>query len=214
MRKLFTLIFLMLIVSASMAQEGKSEMPFTLKGKKALSFSFNGFNLGEFYGGVGGKMWLSNSVALFASVDMNYATSGLDKSDQRNGSKSSNFTTGLNAGMIKTLSSNKRFLPYLGFNLGLDYSKSTTEPDNVNGFNTKTESGMFNIDLGAALGVESFITDGISLSAQHVFGLGFGFGTYKQTTEQPNQPNQVYEQNQSSFNFGLGTSSLILSVYF
>jgi len=206
----------MLIFSASMAQEGKSEMPFSLKGKKALSFSFNGFNLGEFYGGIGGKMWISNSVALFASVDMDYSSSTTKRSEQTNGNKSSSFSTGLTFGMNKKMGSNKRFLPYFGGSVGFSYSRSSSETNFAvaDDYNNLYENGMLNINLGGTLGVESFITDGISLAAQHTLGLGFGTGSVKTTLQRPNQLDQVDEQDQSSFNFGFGTSSLILSVYF
>jgi len=39
-----------------------------MKDFKALCFSFNGFNLGEFYGGIGGKYGISESMSLFSSI--------------------------------------------------------------------------------------------------------------------------------------------------
>lgn len=215
MRNVLTIILLLVLMQFSFSQETKSDTPFYPKSKKALSFSFNGLNLGEFYGGVGGKLWLSNSFALFASLDMDYSSNTIKESEQSNGTKTSLFSSGLTVGTNLYLSQNKRFLPYLGFNIGFGLSSTTTETDFIN-TDAKNifETGLVNFGLGAALGVESFITESVSLSAQHALGLSLGSGSRKTTLKRPNQLDQVDENDESQFDFGLGTSSLILSIYF
>lgn len=215
MRTFLTLMMLLSLVIFSFAQDTKSTDSISRASNKALSFSFNGLNLGEYYGGVGGKLWLSEALVLFASIDMDYDSNTQKKSTQTNGLKNTNFSTGLTVGSDFYLTGSRRFMPYIGFNAALGYSGTTLETDfaNIDGKNI-TETGMFNFSLGAGLGVESFITSSISMAAQHVFSFGFGTGSRKTTLKRANQLDQVDESDLSNFNIGFGTSSLILSIYF
>ena len=215
MRTFLILIMLLSLAVFSFAQETKSTDSFSRASNKALSFSFNGLNLGEYYGGVGGKLWLSDALVLFASIDMDYNSNTQKKSAQSNGSKNSNFSTGLTVGTDFYLTDSRRFMPYIGVNAALGFSSTTSETDfaNFDGKNI-TETGLFNFSLGAGLGVESFVSSSVSIAAQHVFSFGFGTGSRKTTLKRANQLDQVDENDLSNFNIGLGTSSLILSIYF
>lgn len=101
------------------------------KGRKALSFSFNGLNINEFYGGFGGKYWTSNNTALFGSIDFElyYDYEDYDK-DSDSDRKSRQNDLSLTLGMEKHFYACRKVSPYWGFygRIGHDYAKIIEDP--------------------------------------------------------------------------------------
>lgn len=68
---------------------------------------------------------------------------------------------------------------------------------------------MFYTGLQLGFGAEYWITHRISLAGQQLFRFSYGFGS-NENRGGSNTP----KQNVTTFNVGLGTTSLILSLYF
>ena len=68
---------------------------------------------------------------------------------------------------------------------------------------------MFSIIPGFLLGFEYFLRDDISLSAQSSLDIAFRWGS-----EEINDGYYLMEIDRSEFDFHIGTSKLLLTVYF
>ena len=198
MKKISLFAFIIFLSFISFAQSDNYKT-------KALSFSFNGLNLSSYYGGVGGRIWLSDNTVLNASIggyisERDYEkTETLDKGIQKNKSLI------IGIGMENHLEDLADFSPY--FSTRISYSLTDQYYRSSNGYsaqNNKTNS--VNLDFG--FGIEYWINKRISLSGQHLFYLGYTTG--EQSTGNLGEENQ----NIKGFNVGVGTTSIILSIYF
>ena len=172
---------------------------------KALSFSFNGLNLSSFYGGVGGRIWVSDNTVLNASIggyinETDYEkTETLDKGIQKNKS----LTVGI--GLENHLDNFSDFSPY--FSTRISYSHTDQYyRSSIGYFLQENKNNSINLNLG--FGIEYWIDKRISLSGQHLFYLGYNKG--EQSTGNPSDENQ----DTKGFQIGFGTTSMILSIYF
>jgi len=172
---------------------------------KALSFSFNGLNLSSYYGGVGGRIWVSDNTVLNASIggyinETDYdKTETLDKGIQKNKS----LTIGI--GLENHLQDFSDFSPY--FSTRISYSHTDQYyRSSSRYFLQDNKTNSINLDFG--FGIEYWIDKRISLSGQHLFYLGYNKG--EQSMGYPNDENQ----NTKGFQLGFGTTSIILSIYF
>ncbi len=185
-RMMAVLVCIVLMFSVSAAQE-TSIAP----SAKALLFSFSGLaNLGanEFQGGIGGKYFLSNDMALRGSLQIASASqtvpanppAGLPGQD---GSTSA-LQLGLSGILEYHLTTKSRVSPYIGGGIGVSYT--TTESKNAvvgGGLQTTVKNdaagenigGMnfaagFAFSIGAVAGVEFFATKELSISAEYMLG--------------------------------------------
>ncbi|MCK9425795.1 MAG: hypothetical protein M0Q21_07150 [Ignavibacteriaceae bacterium] len=171
----------------------------------ALSFSFNGLNLGSYNGGVGGRRWISKSTVINASIggsiyERKYEkTATLDKGLE----KTKSLYLGL--GVENHLESSNDFSPFLSYRLEYGFNDryyrgvySTNE--------NRDRTNSLNIDFG--LGIEYWILNRISLSGQHLFNARYETGE-RSTGGTPNEIQKI-----KGFQTGLGTTSIILSIYF
>ena len=80
-------------------------------GDKAISFSFNGFEVNEYKYGIGGKYWKSNNIAYTGSLDVEK-----NKNENSFNSKSENYYYGVSLGIEKHFNSNNslKASPYFG----------------------------------------------------------------------------------------------------
>jgi hypothetical protein len=203
-------------------------------GSKAVLFSFNGLdvlNAGAFKGGFGGKYFLSNQLAIRGGLQLGFASETIPANPGPGGASVdgniSASTFGLNGAVEYHLTS-QRVSPYLGGGAELSFTRTQSKSaevgnpppaqtvvqdriggENIDGvtYNPGTLFGVYGI-----LGVEFFIVDDLSLSAEYHLGISF--------TSQPDQ--QVTTGNTtvttiggSSSEFGIGTGGMLtLAVYF
>ena len=196
--KRLPVIFLVLFLSTlNLAQQDNYKTT-------ALSFSFNGLNLSNYYGGVGGRWWLTDSTVFNLSIGGSAfnrkfkATEDLEEGYEKNTS----FTFGI--GMEGHLLESDNISPYYAFRGSFTLSNRFYK-SSYDSFESSDKIVSYNIEGG--FGVEYWIFKRISLSGQHLFNLRFDDG--KRTTS-PNTDSQDI----SGFYFGLGTTALILSIYF
>jgi len=176
----------------------------------ALSFSFNGFNLSSYYGGIGGRLWISESTVLNASfggsiserkydATINY-TNGLEKNKYLN----------IGIGIENHFDFSNDFSPYFSsrFSFGINdryYRYSTNILDDFS--DSKEKTYLYNLDFG--FGVEYWILDRISFSGQHLFNIRYetGYRTIGGVSTRETQ-------DVNGFALNLGTTSIMLSIYF
>jgi opacity protein-like surface antigen len=169
------------------------------KGDKSLNFSFNGFAIGTYKYGVGGKYWHSDDLAITGSlyrdntkVDTKTEFSGSTTSDNID-----NTSYGISFGVEKFLTKSSRVLPYIGGEIG--YSKSKAN----NSSSYDIASTTYSLDV--LFGAEYMINDVISLAAEYSFG-------YSHIKSKSSSGSAVTTKTTKSM--GLGTSTLFLLFYF
>lgn len=198
MKKLFLLVFIPFFSFITPAQDNNYKT-------KAVSFSFNGLNLSSYYGGVGGRFWVSDKFVLNVSVGGSFkerkylATENL--SDGYEKTTSVNFGIGLenHYPIIDNLSS------YFSYRFSLSLFNRYNRSANING-EVKDKSNYYSFEFG--LGIEYWLLDRISLSGQHLFNI------YKEKGERTYFGDPVEYQDLSGAGFGSGTTSIMLSIYF
>ena len=175
-----------------------------LKGKKALSFSFQSLNIGKFKGGIGGRKWLSENLVGFVSVNTNYINSEVDEVDKR-----TNLSLGATIGFEKHRGFVDKVSPYWGFEFGIGYilSKFVSYGGSIGPRENQVTENSFGADF--ILGVEYRVRKRISLTGQYNLGIRFTIGNRKYTIQEIKQ-----ESSTSSFTAGISVVSLILSIYF
>jgi hypothetical protein len=171
----------------------------------ALSFSFNGLNLSSYYGGVGGRFWTTDSTVFNVSIGGSYsqkvyeATENLKEGFEKN----SSLTFGIGGEIHYPTSEN--LSPYLSFRGSYTMNSRYYRPGYYD-YESKDRINSFSFDFG--LGVEYWILERISLSGQHLFNLHLDNG------ERTVGGVENETQDISGFGAGIGTTSIMLSIYF
>ena len=205
MKIVTTLAALVIAASAVHAQTAQAG-PEQLK-TKALSFNFNGLNLNGLNGGVGGKLWLSESRALVLGVGGSVSSQTTEASDSTN-VDDQNSASGLNVSVSveEHLTPGARISPYLVGGASLGFSRNDREyGPAISPY--KSESSSTSLGLHAGVGLEYWLTSRISVAGQQLFSGSFSFGSTSSGS------GSQTEQDTRRFSLGLGTSALILSVY-
>ncbi|MEW5802577.1 MAG: hypothetical protein AB1847_10810 [bacterium] len=200
------------LIDCSITTAQQCELAGGRKAAKALSFSFNGLNINEFYGGVGGKYWISNKTALFGSFDFGARYDQDDPGQTYAGdSESRHNDMNLTIGMEKHFYPCRKVSPYWGFygRIGYSYTKTTEEPASEYDLKGEKEESSLDFSTGLMLGVEYWIVKDISLAAQYMCGASY----YLEKTVL-RQGEEEIKDTAAGFDLGLGAASLILSVYF
>lgn len=229
--KRFLIIMLILVCSFAFAQEKATSVA---EGSKALLFSFRGLdflNAGEFNGGVGGKLFIANDLALRVGLRLDSYTETTPANEDTNevgkDGEYSDFTFGVSAAVEWHLTAN-RVSPYLGG--GVSYSNSSMESfpartwdRNYTGIVTRTKtetSGVGGFSVFGIAGVEIFIIKEISLSAEYHFAYTTtSEGEVKQTTSliqgtDPTYPRSDTVEGDESSSYGFRSAGfLTLAVY-
>ena len=149
--KKIAIILIAVLVLASMAFS-EDATPKTKEGDKAWMFSFSGLgNLGagSYMGGVGGKYYFQDNMALRAGLS--FSTTDIPDVDK----DPSSF--GLNAGLQYDYSTNGAVVAYFGGNFMYSTSKTQGSDKSDNTFG-----------IGGLAGVEWFPYNNISLSAEYM----------------------------------------------
>lgn len=189
-------VILLLTLQSSVFAQQESRSDTLLAGRRALTFSFSGFNLG---GGLGGKLWLNEYYGVRVMLTGSYRN---DKEDNpliypyAFNDNTSSTDLGINVGIVRTFLQNPPFFPYLGIAANLSetwFSEERVYQDST----ASGESTRFRYGGSVFVGVEYWINRQISLSGEQSIILSY----YKNS-------------NASTLSIGNSTSSLGLSVYF
>ncbi|MGA9120271.1 MAG: hypothetical protein WB699_12985, partial [Bacteroidota bacterium] len=132
-----------------------------------------------------------------------------DVNAQQSGQTNSQSTVQLQFGVEAHTFLSNEFSPYVTgaiFGRYEDQNYKTTYSGPSISHESKYKST--NLGLLAGLGAEYWISNRISLAGQQTFQLSYGFGSHEEITDVDTK------QNTRGFDVGLGTSSLILSIYF
>ena len=183
--------------------------------KRAVVFGFNGLNISDFLGGVGYKTWIGPTTAVVLGLQFGYNEFSEDRPDDDYyypDIDTSRDNIGIYVELQTHFTRKNPLSPYTGISLGAGWSSSSTTytyPEESDIPNNKHASDMFSITPGILLGFEYFLKKDISLSAQSSLDVAFGWGS-----EETNDGYDIRETDRSEFDLHIGTSKLLLTVYF
>ncbi len=202
MKLRFIIVFISIITISLSAQERENYKT------SAISFSINGFSLGGYYGGVGGRLWISNLMTLNVSVNGGSEDETQKSLTSETQQTNTNSFVNLGVGIEKHFAESDNISPYLSGRLFYGWNERIRDIENNSGYKENRSYNSMGVDLG--FGVEYWILERISLSGQHLFNFtssssesGQSFLYFDDTK---------YDMSSNSFNFG--TTSLMISVYF
>lgn len=201
MSRLTLLVGLILVSTAPLAEA--QPLKVASAGDKAVLFNFTGLstvNLGAYQGGIGGKYFLSDGVALrgmFLFGMDNKTTKGAagftDETDNT-------MSFGIGGGLEYHLPLASRVSPYFGGQLSVSTSSETYTPSVFTGGTASSvKSTSTSFGFGAIAGVEYFFNQNISLAAEYQLGVAF---------------NSFSNPNSSELKLGFQTAGLTFAVYF
>ena len=195
-------------------------------GSKALLFSFSGLSFlgaGEYNGGIGGKYYLMDQLALRASLGLGMAKQ--DAAGAYGYSSASNFS--ISAGAEYHLSFS-RVSPYVGGVIGFS-TTSTKIVDSAGGADRTRknipQAGAASVlgytpgkafVVGGIGGIEFFITKEISLSGEYQLGWNIPMGYKQETVAKTTAQTQTTTVDVPGLSeFGISNAgALTLAVYF
>ncbi|MGD0589239.1 MAG: outer membrane beta-barrel protein [Bacteroidota bacterium] len=223
--KKVAILFTILILVGSISF-GQDIPPGPSAGSKGMLFSFSGLSnlgAGTYQGGFGAKLYLSDYMAVRGMVQLALLSTKTPPNAPA-GWQTADATTSDNTfgvgGAIELHFTKSRISPYIG--AGIMFSTESTEsktsdaaPAGVTLIQTTTKNanGSTSIGIGALLGVEYYVTNGVSLSAE--YQLGFTSTSLKDVeVSTPGSPTVTTKQGSSSA-IGIANSGLLtLAVYF
>ena len=189
------IIFLSIIAVSTATEVSAQTLNVAQQGDKAVLFNFVGLsalNLNAYQGGIGGKYFISNGMALRGMLLFgldNRTTSGTPQFTDNS------LSIGIAAGLEYHLPLASQVNPYVGGQLSFLNTAETTNP----GAN-RTSSTTFG--LGAIGGIEYFFNSNLSLSAEYQFGV-----TSTQTSASG-------APDRSELKLGFQTAGLTMAAYF
>jgi opacity protein-like surface antigen len=223
--KKVAILFTILILVGSISF-GQDITPGPSAGSKGMLFSFSGLSnlgAGTYEGGFGAKLYLSDYMAVRGMVQFALLSTKTPPNApagwQTVDATTSDNTFGV-GGAIELHFTKSRISPYFG--AGIMFSTRSTESKTADAApaggtltqtTTKNANGSTAISIGALLGVEYYITNGVSLSAE--YGIGFTSTSDKdvEVSTPPGQP--VITKQGSATAIGIQNSGLLtLAVYF
>jgi len=139
----------------------------------ALSFNFNGLNLSSYYGGVGGRLWISESTVLNASIGGSINETEYKKTDEYDKGLTKNKYLDIGFGMENHFTPADDISLYLSTRLSFGLNDQYYRSPNSN---YEYADKFYSYNLGFGLGVEYWIFGRISLSGQHLFNAYYGTG--------------------------------------
>ena len=204
MKRILTFACILMISTSTYCQTGAQYLK-----SKALQFSFNGLNLSSFGGGVGGKLWIDDCNALSLAIGGTHSYDNSDPNPQQTGQTNSQSIVQLQFGVEVHSSVSNEFSPYVtGAIFGRYESRSSKATYPWTSTSQESKYRSTNIGLLVGFGAEYWISNRMSLSGQQTFQLSYGIGSQEDISSVDSK------QNTHGFDVGLGTSSLILAVYF
>ena len=214
MKKWFCLYCFLFLAFFPLASEASEEKPdeYTLKGKTAILFNFNGLNPSPYEGGIGIKKGISKSTALIVSLQFSYYKDKEEVTNELSGFEYRNSSMGIMFGFENHFGQIKSISPYWGLSLlfGQEkYYSKYTDPLDLGDYYSITEQRALFLNPMLLLGFEIKIIDNVHLAGQYALGFEYAFGTYERET-----PTFSAKQDLKATIAGVDTSSLILTIYF
>jgi hypothetical protein len=192
------------------------------KGDKGLCFSVSGLStvsIGQYEGGIGGKYWVSNKMALIGSIGGN-AQKQTSSSTAANytDSKYTASTCSFFAGVEDHFFIKNKISPYLGggmrFGIGRYTSYNSLPKDNPPPTATKkTTRSSWSVGVRGSFGIEFFFADWVSLSGQYQIDYNTGSTTNKAILVSGESATNPNDYKYTSFTLGTSTSSLVATFY-
>lgn len=196
-------LFLSIVLLAPLVAFAQSTEPIKTK---ALSFNINGLTLSGLNGGMGGKVWIPGNRALVGSVDGSFSTNSTESDDPAYVDDTDrSWEIVAHVGMEQHFAWQPGFSPYLTGGLFLGQSGSRSESGLDTDLNIDTERNLI-VGGRAGFGIEYWVTPRISLAGQQLVVVSYSAGEQKSSG--------FDAEETGFFSVGLGTSSVILSVYF
>lgn len=191
-------ILFSLLIGATAVSTQAQTLDVAKKGDKAVLFNFVGLsalNLNAYQGGIGGKYFFSNRLAMRGMLLFGLDNTTVAASSLVSQSKNDNLSVGISAGLEYHLALASRISPYIGGTVLFENTQTTVSPGI--GSETTTTFGA-----GAIGGIEYFFNQNISLAAEYQFGVSDAINS---ATGSPNQ---------SEVKVGFQTTGLTLAAYF
>jgi hypothetical protein len=206
--KLKALLLSIILLTSLASSQTESEYVKTT----CLQFGFNGLNLAAVNAGVGGKTWTSEHTALGLSIAGSHSFDRSDPNPSQSGTTVTRTVLQIQFGIEGHMMQSDNFSPYITGALFARHETYWYEHRGVYVFDTN-ESHTKKTSIGVLFGVgaEYWITKRLSLAGQHMFQLSYTSGT-----EEVQEYSALTKSAQTlqGVNIGLGTSSLILALYF
>lgn len=170
----------------------------------AISFNFNGLNLSSYYGGIGGRFWISESTVLNASIGASINETEYEETEEYKKGLTKNKYLDVGCGMENHFPASDDLSLYLSARLSFGfndyyYRSPTSDYEQTERF--------YSYRLGFGLGVEYWIFKRMSFSGQHLFNAYYGTG-------ESNSSGFEGTRNTKGYGLSFGTTSIILSIYF
>lgn len=190
--------------------------------RTGLRFTVQGLDyigIGKVKGGIGFKAWLSDKAAVRGSFGLGLSSTTEKSTDEDLTDKKQTWNEfSFGGGLEYHPMAGKRVSPYLG--AGVSFTTSTTkeEPsihkDHYPGTTKLYKWSSSGFGMGGLVGVEFFMGDRLSLSGEYEVGLSLSTTKYKREVVPGQGVQQPKEQKTTTSDFGVSTSSLILTLYF
>lgn len=191
------ILFSLLIAATAVSTQAQT-LNVAKKGDKAVLFNFVGLsalNLNAYQGGIGGKYFLSNRLALRGMLLFGIDNTTVAASSLVSESKNDNLSVGINAGLEYHLALASRISPYVGGTVLFENTQTTVSPGLGSEKTTTFGAGLIG-------GVEYFFSQNISLSAEYQFGVSDAINS------------AAGSSNQTEVKVGFQTTGLTLAAYF
>jgi len=179
----------------------------------SLNFEISAVSLRSFYGGIGGKTWLSDSWTLYSSIGGRYSKHTTEATGNYTEGYSKATSVIINIGFETHFSDvDDDISPYLSASLSGRYEKqsslNSTDTTNSNTTSNEYRSSNNGIGINFGIGVEFWITNRISLSGQHLFAVNYSWGKEESDRE------DFIDRSINNIYLHSGTSAIILAIYF
>jgi hypothetical protein len=222
----FTLLFILIGFPLAKEESGNIEKPAKSgeghKGDKGLCFSVSGLSsvgIGQYEGGIGGKYWVSNKLAIVSSIGGNAqrrtrSASVANYTDDKSTSSTCSFFAGLEDHFFR----NNRISPYLGGGLHFSISNASSyqslPKDNPPPTAAKKVTNNFwSYGVRGFCGIEFFFTDWVSLSGQYQIDYYSTKSTAKTILVGGQGVTQPKEMKYTANSLSMGTSVLVATFY-
>jgi hypothetical protein len=203
------------------------------RGSKGLLFSFDGLdnlNADSFNGGIGGKYYLSSTMAVRGSLQFLAANRDLPANPPAGTTSQDGSISGATLGFTGALEFHRgtgRVNPFFGVGVGFSTTSTENKEANIgassgqqvikNNPNGETINGTTflagsRIDIFGLLGAEFFVTKELSLAAEYRLGISNNAGKDAEVTQ---GPTTVTTKVGDTSGVGIATAGfLTLAVYF
>jgi hypothetical protein len=218
---LFTFIGYPLAQEQSETSVVSSKSAQSHKGNKGLCFSVSGLStvaIGQYEGGIGGKYWISDKLALISSIGINAkkntSSSVVGYTEPKTTSSSCSFFAGLEDHFLIK----KKISPYLGGGLRFSIARATTynpipKENPPPTAAKKYTSDTWSTGVRGFCGIEFFFADWVSLSGQYQIDYLTGKTTNKTFRVGGEGVTNPDESKSTTTTLGMGTSSLVATFY-